>query len=192
MLDIEQLTRGHWLMALCCLLYLLWWLVFFWPQPDGRGVESGFLRVCGVVCILGAVVAGCGGVFMLVRGSAVEHPAVRPLIIGIIAVASYVVLLLVTFKAFDRQPTTELVLFVAWAAFEFSVLSALAGDAGSAAFTGGIAAYAVIIVVAFIVALVCYVLYYRLGPVPSFVDGIIPLAVIGVVEALLPLVTRLI
>ncbi|MGN0056045.1 MAG: hypothetical protein ACI360_06415 [Atopobiaceae bacterium] len=29
----------------------------------------------------------------------------------------------------------------------------------------------------------CYVLYYRLGPLPSFVDGCVPLALIGIISA---------
>lgn len=33
--------------------------------------------------------------------------------------------------------------------------------------------------------LVCYVLYYRLGALPSFVDGRIPLALIGVVSVVI-------
>ncbi|MEE6147060.1 hypothetical protein VXJ25_03470 [Olsenella sp. YH-ols2223] len=39
----------------------------------------------------------------------------------------------------------------------------------------------------FVVSLVCYVLYYRLAPLPSFVDGCLPLALIGVVSVALAL-----
>ncbi len=34
-------------------------------------------------------------------------------------------------------------------------------------------------------SLVCYVLYYRLGALLSFVDGCIPLALIGVVSVVI-------
>jgi hypothetical protein len=191
MADVSRLATGHGLMALCCLLYLAWWCIFFWPKPDGRGVDSPVLRGLGVVFILGAVAAGIASVVLLVTGSQVDSPAVSPLLIIVIAVVVYVALLFVTMTAFDRQPTTELVLFVAWAAFELSVLSALVGSASGTVGAGAVV-YAVAIVVAFCVALVCYVLYYRLGPLPSFIDGCIPLILIGLVEAFLPAVTKMI
>ena len=48
--------------------------------------------------------------------------------------------------------------------------------------TGVAALVAVLAVVGFVVSLVCYVLYYRLEPLPSFVDGCVPLALIGIVS----------
>jgi hypothetical protein len=44
---------------------------------------------------------------------------------------------------------------------------------------------ALLAVVGFAVSLVCYVLYYRLAALPSFVDGCIPLALIGVVSVVI-------
>jgi uncharacterized membrane protein YhaH (DUF805 family) len=94
------------------------------------------------------------------------------------AVVLYLVLLGITQRVFQRQPTTELVLFVAWLGMEACCALAL-GDAGQ---TGVAALVAVLAVVGFVVSLVCYVLYYRLEPLPSFVDGCVPLALIGVVS----------
>ena len=97
--------------------------------------------------------------------------------------ALYFVLLAVTQRAFQRQPTTELVLFVAWLGMEAFCALALgcAGEAGAATLV------ALLAVAGFAVSLVCYVLYYRLyyrlGALASFVDGCVPLALIGVVSA---------
>ena len=44
---------------------------------------------------------------------------------------------------------------------------------------------ALLAVVDFAVSLVCYVLYYRLGALSSFVDGCVPLALIGVVSVVI-------
>jgi len=44
---------------------------------------------------------------------------------------------------------------------------------------------ALLAVVDFAVSLVCYVRCYRLGALPSFVDGCIPLALIGVVSVVI-------
>ena len=56
---------------------------------------------------------------------------------------------------------------------------AIMGPAGAATLV------ALLAVVDFAVSLVCYVLYYRLGALPSFVDGCIPLALIGVVSVVI-------
>ncbi|MCI6680946.1 MAG: hypothetical protein MR472_00725 [Parafannyhessea umbonata] len=56
---------------------------------------------------------------------------------------------------------------------------AIMGPAGAATLV------ALLAVVGFAVSLVCYVLYYRLGALPSFVDGCIPLALIGVVSVVI-------
>ena len=93
----------------------------------------------------------------------------------------YLVLLGITQRMFQRQPTTELVLFVAWLGMEACCALAL-GGAGQ---TGVAALVAVLAVVGFVVSLVCYVLYYRLEPLPSLVDGCVPLALIGVVSVVI-------
>ena len=87
-------------------------------------------------------------------------------------------LLAVTQRAFQRKPTTELVLFVAWLGMEAFCALALGrvGEAGAATLV------ALLAVAGFAVSLVCYVLYYRLGALASFVDGCVPLALIGVVS----------
>ena len=147
----------------------------------GGGSAQGTLRVVGIVAILGAVACGVLGATRICGGAAGLAPtgAVVECLVG--SVVLYLVLLVITQRVFQRQPTTELVLFVAWLGME--VLCALAlggtGQTGAAMLVAGLAA------VGFVVSLVCYVLYYRLDPLPSFVDGCVPLALIGMVSVVI-------
>ena len=140
------------------------------------GEAQGAIRGVGVAAILGAVACGllgalraCGGASSLAGGAMV--PA---FVVGSVVLA-------VTAGALGRQPTTELVLFVAWLGMELFCAYALAGAGRQ-----GVATLALVLaLVGFAVSLVCYVLYYRLPPMSSFVDGCLPLALIGVVSAVL-------
>ena len=174
----EQMRQGHWLMAACCVLYLLWWAIFFWPKVGG-GSAHGPLRVVGIAAILGAVVCGLLGASRVCGGAARLVPAWAPWVFALGSAALYFALLAVTQRAFRRQPTTELVLFVACLGMEAFCALALgcAGEAAAAALV------ALLAVAGFAVSLVCYMLYYRLGAPASFVDGCAPLALIGVVSA---------
>ena len=174
----EQMRQGHWLMAACCALYLTWWAIFFWPKVGG-GSAHGALRVVGIAAILGAVVCGLLGASRVCGGAARLAAAWAPWGFALGSAALYFALLAVTQRAFQRQPTTELVLFVAWLGMEAFCALALgcAGEAGAATLV------ALLAVAGFAVSLVCYVLYYRLGALASFVDGCVPLALIGVVSA---------
>ena len=176
----EQMRQGHALMAACCALYLAWWAIFFWPKVSG-GSAHGALRTIGIVAILGAVACGVFGAARICGGAAELAPT--RVVVGCLvgAVVLYLVLLGITQRMFQRQPTTELVLFVAWLGMEACCALAL-GGAGQ---TGVAALVAMLAVVGFVVSLVCYVLYYRLEPLPSFVDGCVPLALIGVVSVVI-------
>ncbi len=187
-ITFAQMRQGHVLMAVCCALYLAWWIIFFWPKVGG-GSAQGTLRTVGIVAILGAVACGVLGATRICGGAAGLAPteAVVGCLVG--SVVLYLVLLVITQRMFQRQPTAELVLFVAWLGMEALCALALGGtgQTGAAMLVAGLAA------VGFVVSLVCYVLYYRLDPLPSFVDGCVPLALIGmvsvVIACVLPTVT---
>ena len=101
-------------------------------------------------------------------------------------VAAYAALAFVTVRFFGRPVTTELLLFVLWAALELAVLNALMG--AGMLFGGAFWLLAGVVALVTAANLVCYVLYFRLPPVPSFVDGAAPLAVVGVLSAVLAVV----
>jgi hypothetical protein len=178
--QMERLASGHWMLVACAVLYLIWWWVFFRPR-DGR--PQGLEYALGVACILGA--AACGIIAVIrISGALSEMPnAFADFHLWIIAVVAYVVLLVVTYKLFDRPVTTELLLIVGWAALEVNVIGALAATEPSAP----LAPLAAAIAAGFVISLVCYTLYYRLEGMPSFVDGCVPLAIVGVIAAVFAL-----
>lgn len=165
----------------CAVLYLVWWCVFFAPDATGhKPAPVGALRAVGVACILGAVVCGGLAVRDMARGMAdLPGQAVPGLWINVGCVALYVALAAVTVRLFDRPITTELALFCAWCALELNVASHLvaAGSPGAATLVVALA------LVTLAACTVCYTLYYRLEYVASFWDGCVPLALVGVVSA---------
>ena len=183
-MSIVQIARGHWWMVGCAVLYLVWWCVFFAPDAAGRKpAPAGPLRTVGIACILLAVICGALGVFQISRGMGGLPDEVVPGVwINLGCVALYFVLLAVTVHFFDRPVTTELLLFCAWCALDLNVSNHVA--AGSA---GAAAPIAVLTLATLGVCVVCYTLYYKLEYVPSFWDGCVPLALVGVVSAVIAL-----
>ena len=179
---IGGIVQGHALLCFCALLYLAWWAIFFRPDASVHGA----LYAVGVVCILAAAVCGIAGAARIVIATAALPaggiPGVAFLASGVVA---YIVLALVTNGLFARPITTELLLICAWCALELYALSALA----SAAALPTPAAIALVLLVVVLTAccLVCYVLYYGLPPLASFVDGMAPLIAVGA-EALVMVV----
>ena len=184
---VNQIIRGHWWMVGCAVLYLVWWCVFFAPTPAGeKPSPTGALNAAGVACILGAVVCGGLAVQQMVAGMAgLGRTVVSGLWIDLGCVALYGVLLWVTVRFFDRPVTTELALFCAWTALELNVANHLVAQPVVA---GAAVVLLVVLTLATLAACtICYTLYYRLPYVQSFWDGCIPLALGGVVSAVIAL-----
>lgn len=182
------LLWGHVSMAVCAVLYLAWWVIFFRP---GAAPVTGALYFAGVACILLAAVAGIGGAIVIGMGTAKlpSPPAISGWWFVFGAVAVYVALAYVTSTFLHRPITTELVLFVSWTALELACLCALGatGSFGAARVT----AFCVLVIVLFVVMLITYVLYYSLDALPSFIDGAIPLALVAVFSILMAVQFRL-
>lgn len=174
---LPLLAWGHALMALCALLYLSWWAIFFRPAIPK---VTGILYICGVGCIIGAAIAGIAGAVVIGMGSAkaaaVGSPSGWWFVLGALVV--YGILVFVTTRFCHRVVTTELALFVAWSALELACVCIL-GSSGGLPQTRAIILGCVIVVL-FAIMLVCYLLYYTLPPAPSFIDGAIPLALVGI------------
>lgn len=179
---LARVVRGHGLLLACAVLYLVWWAVFF--RPDA-GRVTGALYGFGAACLVGAAVCGLVGVFVAASalGSLPGASRVSGWAFALGGVVGYLVLLALTAGVFRRQVTTELLLIDAWGAFELCVVATLSASGA----VGGDQTEALFVLVGVLVAasLVCYVLYYRLGPVVSFVDGAVPLVAVGVESAVL-------
>lgn len=183
--SVAELRQGHLLLMGCCILYLAWWTIFFRPS-DAR--PDGAIRAIGVACIVAAAACGFAGVWRIGLGTGTLRGAIDGWIINGCGIACYVLLLWVTSHFFDRPVTTELILIVGWATLEANVMNNLVG---SGVVSGvAVVVLAALIAVLFVASMVCYVLYYKLGAWPSFVDGMVPLISVGIMSAVMALVVR--
>lgn len=171
---LYDLLKGNTLMILCSLFYLLWWMIAFWPKNQHHTPFTAFLLIL-------AFVAGIASLFIIIP--AINHanntqqlyPSKVLYFVGIIV---YIVLAIFSWCVLKRQVTTELLLIVGWSVLQFSILNVFYGNnvIGS---TMGILLCVLIVVIA-VASLACYLAYYRLKPVPSYLVGMIPLLLVTV------------
>ena len=179
---LEQIRSGHLILAVCCILYLAWWAIFFWPKvTDGKA--KGVMGLLGMGAHMGAIITGTVGATLICDGAntLMEKTPQTPLMIFGGASILYAALLTVTWKMHNRQPTVELALFVAWLGMEVLVSCAfnVLGKGSEANILADLS------IVGFGVSLVCYNFYYKLKPLSSFIDGCVPLALIGVISVVI-------
>ncbi|MCD8232030.1 MAG: hypothetical protein LUD14_09485 [Clostridiales bacterium] len=173
-LQTKQILTGNILLIFCCAFYLAWWILAFKPTGAVKGMRSGWL-------LLPAVIFGVVAILQIVRGSSaadrqfVLFSQTAVLIGGVIV---YIVLLAATRLLLNRQVTTELFLIVGWTVLMFLEMNALYAQ-GQYSRTAAIVML-VVTVIAAAVSLVCYLLYYNLDSMRGYVDGMVPLLIIGV------------
>lgn len=179
-----MIVIGEVLLVVCSLCYLVWWTVAF--RPSARTPPGGGLFLTG------AVLGGLGGLVLLAVGIAALLPqassaALRATIVGGVVVGA--LLLYLTSSVAHRPVTTELPLIVVWATVQLA--------AGITLWTAGVlrapasSAWIVATAIATLVGLVCYLIFYRLDPIPAYWIGMVPLAVDGVVAAILAAIVTL-
>lgn len=173
-----MIVVGELLLVVCSVCYLVWWSITF--RPSGRTPPGGgpFLA--------GAVLAGLAGLLLLAVGIAVLLPKASWLALGGTLVGGVLVgasLLYLTSSVAHRPVTTELPLIVVWTTAQLAAGVTL-GTAGVLR-TPAAAAWIVAIAIAALVGLACYLVFYRLDPVPAYWVGMVPLAVDGLVAATL-------
>jgi hypothetical protein len=178
------LVIGEVLLVVCSFSYLVWWMITF--RPSVRTPSGGGLFLAG------AVIGGLGAVVLLAVGIAAllpkaSWPALVMTIVG--GVLCGALLIHVTSRFAHRPVTTELPLIVVWATVQLA--------AGITLRTAGVlsapaaSAWIVATVIATSVGLACYLLFYRLDPVPAYWIGMVPLTVDGVVAAILAAIVTL-
>ena len=179
-----MIVIGEVLLVVCSLSYLAWWTITF--RPSVRTPPGGGLFLAG------AVLGGLGGLVLLAAGVAAllpkaSWPALGATIVGGVSVGA--LLLYLTSGVAHRPLTTELPLIVVWATAQLAAGITLrtAGVLKAPAATTWVVATAV----ATLVGLACYLVFYRLGPIPRYWIGMMPLAVDGVVAAVLAVTVSL-
>jgi len=180
-----MIVIGEILLVVCSLCYLVWWTITF--RPSVRTPPGG-----GGLFLAGAVLGGLGGLVLLAVGIAAllpkaSSPALGATIVGGVLVGA--LLLYVTSSVAHRPVTTELPLIVVWATVQLAAGITLrtAGVLGAPAASAWIVATAI----ATLVGLACYLIFYRLDPIPAYWVGMVPLAVDGVVAAILAAIVTL-
>lgn len=170
----RQILKGNLLLVVCCIFYLIWWLLAFRPSSPLKGFRSGWL-------LIPAAASGIAGVLFAVKGcKAVPDSAVLFSLrtLAIVGVAVYFLLLLITGIVFHRAVTTELVLIVGWTVLMLAEISTVYG-AGILGHTQAFALMAAAVMVGF-ASLICYLLYYHLDKTAGYLDGILPLAFVSI------------
>ena len=89
----------------------------------------------------------------------------------------YFVLLFLTGILLHRQVTSELLIITGWAVLELCLVNFLYG---AGRFPLGITVFLlVLIILAAIASMICYLLYYNLPAYQGYVDGMIPLITVA-------------
>jgi len=165
-----QLFAGKLLLLFCSIFYLAWWIISFRPDSTGEG------RPVGTFCIAAALITGITAIALMafsitsLSGNSKSIPVYYILAGGAVL---FFILLPVTSLIFHRQVTSELIIIFIWTIVELSALAVLHGIKRFN--TGSSIVIAVLIAIAFILGLVCYMLYYNLDKRASYFTGMIPL-----------------
>ncbi|HET9647400.1 MAG TPA: hypothetical protein VFP34_04115 [Microlunatus sp.] len=180
----RMIVIGEVLLVVCSLCYLVWWAITF--KPWARNPSGGGLFLAG------AILGGLGGLVLLVVGIAALLPKASSAALGATIVGGVLVgalLFYLTSSVAHRRITTELSLIVVWATLQLAAGITLrtAGALRAPAASAWIVATAI----ATLVGLACYLMFYRLDPIPAYWLGMVPLAVDGVVAGTLAAIMAL-
>jgi hypothetical protein len=176
-LPVKQIFRSNILLIVCCVFYLVWWLLAFKPTGAIRGMKTGWILIPAFVAGLAAIILAVDGIQSASIGVAL-FPS-RLLLWG--GISAYFILFVVTCQLFKRPVTTELLLIVGWAVLALSEINTLYGVGQ---FSHRLTAiFTVVIGVATLISLVCYVLYYNLEDRAGYFVGMVPLLMVALVMA---------
>ena len=179
-----MIVIGEILLVVCSLSYLVWWTIRF--RPSVRTPSGGGLFLAGAVLggLVGLVLLAIGIAALLPKASLLAPAAT---IVGGVVVGA--LLFYVTSSVAHRPVTTELPLIVVWATAQLA--------AGVTLWTAGVlsapagSAWIVATAIATLIGLACYLVFYRLDPTPAYWIGMVPLAVDGLVAAILAAILAL-
>lgn len=168
---------GNLLLLLCCIFYLAWWVVTFRPNAS--------VGSAGVWYIMVAFITGVAAIALLswaISALSNDSKSIPVWLIMVGIAVLFVALLLVTTMVFQRIVTSELLIILVWTGLELSAISVLFG---TGRFGVGIGvSLAILVGIATVVSLICYVLYYRLDENLSYWIGMVPLTSAGLVIAI--------
>ena len=145
-------------------------------------VGCGFLsgEICSVVAV-GDFAGGDGGLWDY--GGKLDGAGIPVGWILAGGVIGYVVLLVISNIIFHRMVTTELFLIIGWAVLNLITVDTLYA---SGLFSAGVSvAFVVLTLVVVVASLYCYMIYYELETWKGYIDGFLPLVMVGIVMLVL-------
>lgn len=180
---MKDLLHGNILLIICVAFYLLWWILAFMP---GKKLPTA---LSAPLVIFAAAIGLVGGYMELKAMASIS--LTRSLIGGLpllgIGVIVYLVLMLVSGFILKRPITTELILIVGWCVLQINYINVLYGTHTIAFLLTMIMIVAIILVGIF--SLIAYLYYYKLPPLPSYLDGMVPLILIGITMIITSFIT---
>lgn len=180
-MPIRQILAGNAALVICCVFYLIWWLIAFKPGYGVRDMKTGWL-------LIPASAAGLIGVFLIISGimaAHASHSLISGLWILIGGVAVYFILLAVTSVFFHRQVTTELALITGYCMLALSEINTLYGVNLFSSVTGVL--LMITVIVATVISMICYMMYYGLSETAGYIDGTLPLVITCFITVLITL-----
>ena len=183
---MKEIAVGNWMLVACSIFYLAWWLITFRPPAPKSSV-------LGTVLLVGAFATGLIGIYKVLRGittfeGEIENTGIPGIILITGGVILYVSLLIVTRVIFHRQVTSELFIITGWAVLEIAAVN-FAWKTGLL-HPAGFIIWAVTILIIAVISLICYILYYNLAYVKGYIDGCIPLVLVGVTMLIMNLMIK--
>jgi hypothetical protein len=171
---MKALFYGAVFIVLCTVFYLVWWIAAFSPGEEGwlqRTNVNLWLIPSTIFGILGIIVSIVG-----LQSKKVNPEIISTLLICIVGIVLYFGLLAFTWFVMKRSITTELFLLTGWLTLTFCMVNAAYGYDLILHKTAII--LFVVAAIAFVIGLICYILYYAVSPSLSFILGMIPLIII--------------
>lgn len=171
---MKALFYGAVFIVLCTVFYLVWWIAAFSPGEEGwlqRTNVNLWLIPSTIFGILGIIVSIVG-----LQSKKVNPEIISTLLICIVGIVLYFGLLAFIWFVMKRSITTELFLLTGWLTLTFCMVNAAYGYDLILHKTAII--LFVVAAIAFVIGLICYILYYAVSPSLSFILGMIPLIII--------------
>jgi hypothetical protein len=178
--SLWQVFSGNLLMFATLVFYIAWWTVCFRPGGNENTAGAGIFIVVALFIGVAAIIT----LFVGINSLSQTGKGFPFMYILLGSVAFYIILLAVTKNVFHRPVTSELLLIIVWAALEWSAIAVLQGCGRLS--TGAALALVILVALATVTGIVCYILHFSLNEISRFWNGLIPLIVdAGVVAVFL-------
>lgn len=177
----KQIVVGNIFLIVCCVFYLLWWIIAFKPEGAIKGMRSGWL-------LFPAFVFGIASIVLLVQSFHLPDASTSlfsNLWVLIAGAVIYIVLFAITSKCFHRIVTTELLLIVGWTVLAICEINTLFACRGiGRPLSWSLISMAILFG---IISMICYMKYYDLDSKRGWICGMIPLILVAAMMVVLTL-----